>query len=168
MRKAVFLDRDGVINEKPPEDMYVRNWSEFRFRNGSIEGMRRLRELGYLIVVVTNQRGIARGLMSETDLLRIHAKMQARLAVDNACADAIYYCPHERGECDCRKPGIGMLLEAEKAHSIHKDASFLIGDSITDLQAGEWFGIRSYLLDEKTRLDQLVDAIVSGEMRELV
>ena len=94
LRRAVFVDRDGVINERLP-GAYVRSWGEFRFLWGARAGLRLLREAGYLLVAVTNQRGIGRGLMSERDLAEVHRRMQAELARAGAALDDILHCPHD-------------------------------------------------------------------------
>ena len=105
MSRAVFLDRDGVLNVKLPENRYVRSWEEFTFRDGVVEALRMLRAGGYLLIVVTNQRGIGRGLMSEEDLAGVHRRMSSELAKEGVILDAVLHCPHDVGEnCRCRKP----------------------------------------------------------------
>jgi histidinol-phosphate phosphatase family protein len=99
-RGTVFLDRDGTINVKPPEGDYVKPWDEFEFLRGAATAVRELFDAGLRVVIVTNQRGIARGLMKEEDLADIHARMVAAIGRDVP----ICHCPHDEGECDCRKP----------------------------------------------------------------
>src|SRR5579872_936711 len=109
-RRAVFLDRDGVINMKPPAGDYVRSWAEFRFVPTIADWLRLFNMLDLLVIVVTNQRGIARGLMSQADVEEIHRNMIAELAREGARIDDIFYCPHDHDdECDCRKPRTGMV-----------------------------------------------------------
>jgi histidinol-phosphate phosphatase family protein len=128
----VFLDRDGVINVKPPEGEYVRRWDEFRFLPGITEWIRRGNALGYLVVVVTNQRGVARGLVSPGDLDDIHARMVAELARAGARVDGVLVCPHEEGACQCRKPRPGLVQAAQRRWAIDMAASLVVGDSECD------------------------------------
>jgi D-glycero-D-manno-heptose 1,7-bisphosphate phosphatase len=145
-RGAVFLDRDGVINRRLP-GAYVRRWEEFRFLRGVREGLRLLKEAGYLLVVFTNQRGIGRGLMEEADLDAVHRRMGAELAKSGAAVDAIYHCPHLiEADCDCRKPKPGMLLRALAEHPIDPGRSWVIGDSLSDIAAGRAVGIPGVLV----------------------
>ena len=103
----VFLDRDGVINRKLPEGRYVTRWEEFELLPGVAETIAGWNRLGRRVILVSNQRGVALGLMTETELQRIHDRLRAQLARDGARLDAIYYCPHHRDECECRKPRTG-------------------------------------------------------------
>lgn len=145
-RKAAFIDRDGVLNE---ERAFVHRIEEFAFVPGAIEALRRLEAAGYLLVVVTNQSGIARGLYSEADYLALTEHIQQRLRAEGISLDAVEYCPHlpdapvarYRLECDCRKPKPGMLMRAIRALDIEPGASFLVGDRLSDLEAGRAAGI---------------------------
>lgn len=143
---TVFLDRDGVINAKAPEGDYVKSWAEFAFLPTALEGLGVLTEHGIRVVVVTNQRGIARGLMSEDDLADIHARMCAEVERAGGRIDAIYHCPHAGG-CDCRKPAPGLLHAAARDHAdVRFDESALVGDRVHDMQAAEAVGaLRVYL-----------------------
>jgi histidinol-phosphate phosphatase family protein len=137
MNKAIFLDRDGVINQKPKEGEYITSWAEFHLLPGAAEGIAQLNRAGYLTVVVTNQRCVAKGLLSAPKLEKIHQQMSQALLQANAKLDGIYYCPHDyEAECDCRKPAPGMLLEAARRHNIDLGSSWMIGDSEIDMQAG--------------------------------
>src|SRR5688572_5544379 len=102
--RAVFLDRDGVINRKQPEGEYVTCWEEFEILDGALEAIKLVNEAGLLAVVVTNQRGIALGRMSEDDLENIHRNLRDRLEAIGGHVDAFYHCPHDLNACDCRKP----------------------------------------------------------------
>jgi D-glycero-D-manno-heptose 1,7-bisphosphate phosphatase len=115
---TLFLDRDGVINKKIEGD-YVRSWSQFEFIDGAIEGLKILRKIFGRIIVVTNQRGIGLGLMTENDLHKIHENMQKILQENGVFIDKIYYCPHDyqKENCDCRKPKVGLALKAKKRTS---------------------------------------------------
>ncbi len=141
MTAAIFLDRDGVINEKMPEGEYVSSPEEFRLLPGAVEAIRRLNDAGYLVLVVTNQRGIARGELTEADLTAIHEKLTTALHAAGAHLDGIYVCPHEKGSCDCRKPKPGLLLQAKADFpQIDFSQSVMIGDSESDIQAGQAVG----------------------------
>ena len=140
-RPTAFLDRDGTINEKAPggSGSYVTSWAGFRFLPGAIEAMERLRAAGWRIVVVTNQRGIALGTMSREQVDEIHRRMALLAPVD-----AVYVCPHDEGECDCRKPDVGLFRAAQRddpgidfAHSV------VFGDSESDIEAGRRLGCRT-------------------------
>src|SRR4051794_28689346 len=137
-RPTVFLDRDGTINVKAPEGDYVKSPEEFDFLPGAVEAIGALREAGRRIVVVTNQRGIARGLMTEDDLAAIHARMLEATGP----LDAIYHCPHDDGQCDCRKPKPGMLLRAAADLGLRLEDAVTVGDSDSDMQAGTAAGTR--------------------------
>jgi D-glycero-D-manno-heptose 1,7-bisphosphate phosphatase len=131
---ALFLDRDGVINERLVDD-YVRDWSQFAFCEGVPFALGVLRPYFERIVVVTNQQGIGKGLMSEADLDEIHTKMMAELEEVGCKIDGIYYCPHlASAGCDCRKPATGLALQAQRDFpEIDFSDSFLVGDSESDL-----------------------------------
>lgn len=150
-RRAVFLDRDGTINE---EREYLWRVEDFVFISGAPEAIRLLREAGFLVVVVTNQSGIGRGFYDEVALERLHAHMAAELAKSGAAVDATYFCPHHprhgQGEyalkCACRKPLPGMLLAAASDLGIDLAGSYLVGDKLSDIQAGQAAGCRSLLV----------------------
>ena len=140
-RRCVFLDRDGVINEKPALHEYVRNWNEFRFLPNIEDWIRLFKALGYLVIVITNQRGVARGLMSLADVEEIHRNMMAELARRGAVIDDIFYCPHQDGECDCRKPLPGLVTQAQRKWDLDLTTSLLIGDSDADAALASRCGI---------------------------
>ncbi|MFH0824201.1 MAG: HAD family hydrolase [Pseudomonadota bacterium] len=165
LRRAVFLDRDGVINRKLPEDRYVRSVDEFHFLPGVMQALGVLRELGFLLVVVTNQRGIARGMMTEKDLDDVHAFMRDQAAKWGTPLDAVYHCPHDKWEnCSCRKPKPGMLIQASLDLDIDVARSYLAGDSDSDIKAGIAAGARTVriLPDDGTR-DAEVSPDISSE-----
>jgi D-glycero-D-manno-heptose 1,7-bisphosphate phosphatase len=140
----VFLDRDGVINRKAPEGQYVTRWEDFHVLPGVVEGITLLNRSGYCVIVVTNQRCIAKGLMTVADLEKMHQRMSDFLARAGATIDAIYYCPHEVEQfCNCRKPASGMLLDAARSCGIELPASWIIGDSDIDIEAGKNAGCRT-------------------------
>lgn len=141
--KTVFLDRDGLINQQAPEHDYIKSWEDFCFLPGVPEAIHKLNVAGYLVFVVTNQRGIARGMMRMEDVATIHEQMCRELARDGAFIQKVYVCPHEIGTCTCRKPDIGLFLQAEQEFEIDKQNSWMIGDSDSDVQAGKNYGIRT-------------------------
>jgi D-glycero-D-manno-heptose 1,7-bisphosphate phosphatase len=147
MSRAAFLDRDGVINRKPPEGDYVTRWEEFQFLPGVVEAIVLLNRADFRVIVVTNQRSVAKGLMTAGDLDSIHQRMCDTLAMNGATIDSVYYCPHElQPPCNCRKPQPGMLLSAAAAHGIDLTTSWMIGDSEVDVEAGRNAGCKTALL----------------------
>jgi D-glycero-D-manno-heptose 1,7-bisphosphate phosphatase len=146
---AVFLDRDGVINRKAPEGSYVRTLEEFVFLPGAVEGLRLLATLDVPLVVVTNQRGIALGRMSETDVEAIHDHLTAEVRAAGGRLDLILHCPHDRGTCECRKPGTAMFaLAARSLPGVELDRSVMIGDSSVDMEAARRIGAWAVLVGE--------------------
>jgi len=133
---TVILDRDGVLNRKPPQAQYVRNWSEWEWCPGSLEALALLRQAGYRTIVASNQPGIGRGLMSEADLAAVHDRMQQDVAQAGGRIDAIYYCPHgwEDG-CECRKPKPGLLFHAQRDFHLDLTRTLFIGDDERDAAA---------------------------------
>lgn len=145
-RRTVFLDRDGVINRCAPPHQYIQTWEEFQFLPGVADAIGALNRTGYLVLIVTNQRGIARGRMTTDELSALHEKMQGWLREHGAHVDAIYVCPHETGTCNCRKPDIGLFLQAEAEWPIGKETTWMVGDSASDIQAGKKYGIKTALI----------------------
>lgn len=140
MNKAIFLDRDGTLNI---DYGYVHEIDNFKFIDGAIDALRELKKMGYMLVLVTNQSGIARGYFSEDQFLQLTEWMDWSLAEQDVDLDGIYYCPHHpegKGEykedCDCRKPKPGMLLQAIKELKIDPTQSIMVGDKVEDLKAG--------------------------------
>jgi histidinol-phosphate phosphatase family protein len=144
LRPAVFLDRDGVVNRYPGAGQFVLDWSGFEFMPGVREELLRLRAAGYVLVLVTNQSGVGRGLMTQAALDEIHARMQEALGA--AKFDAIYFCPHHPDTgCPCRKPSPWMVRKAAEEHGLELARSFLIGDSGRDVAMGRAAGCRTIL-----------------------
>jgi D-glycero-D-manno-heptose 1,7-bisphosphate phosphatase len=148
MRRCVFLDRDGVINAKPKPGEYICNWREFRLIPEVVDWIRLFNALGLLVIVVTNQRGVARGFMSTADLEEIHLRMRAELADRDAYIDDVFCCVHEEDVCDCRKPAVGMIREAARKWNIDTPASIMIGDSEVDRELAQRCGMRFVLVRE--------------------
>jgi D-glycero-D-manno-heptose 1,7-bisphosphate phosphatase len=144
MNRAVFLDRDGVLNRKPPEGQYVTRWEDLEFLPGVDHAIALLKRAGFRVIVVSNQRCVAKGLLSLRDLGLIHKQMLAALAAANATIDEVYFCPHEKyPPCNCRKPRPGMLLSAAQDHGIDLVSSWMVGDSDIDVQAGKNAGCKT-------------------------
>lgn len=173
---TAFVDRDGVINHKAEDGCYVKSWSEFAFLPGAIDGLRILRRAGCRVVIVTNQRGVALGRMSAAAVDDIHDRMRAVLAPAGADVHAVYVCPHEKGTCGCRKPDVGLFLQARRDDpKIDFEASVVIGDALSDLEAGRRLGIPGVLIagerEVETRLAdararRLPIAAVAASLRE--
>jgi D-glycero-D-manno-heptose 1,7-bisphosphate phosphatase len=153
MNRAIFLDRDGTINNYVPD---LKHESQFELKKSVPEAIKAINDAGYLAIVATNQPDIAKGYFTFAELERVHEKMQALLLP--AKIDAIYVCPHhpEKGflgevpelkiVCECRKPKPGLLLRAAKEHNIDLTRSWMIGDSLTDVVTGKSAGARSILV----------------------
>jgi D-glycero-D-manno-heptose 1,7-bisphosphate phosphatase len=143
----VFLDRDGVINRKPPEGEYISRWEDVQLLPGVESAIAALHRSGRRVIVVSNQRGVALGLYTRADVDALHAQLRQHLDAHGARIDAFYYCPHDEGECDCRKPGIGMFLQAlADFPQASRTNSLLIGDSLSDIEAARNLGIPSILI----------------------
>lgn len=148
---GIFIDRDGTIND---EVDFLRNPDQLKLIPRSAEAITELNRLGLRIFILTNQSGIARGILTEDDLRGIHARLLQMLESRNARVDRIYYCPHHPEgsikqysiECDCRKPKTGMLQKAAKEYGIDLSRSYIIGDKMTDIQAGNNCGARAILV----------------------
>jgi len=149
--KAIFLDRDGVINKEVGQLSDIKDFLMYGF---AARAVKKINQSGYLAVVITNQPMIAKGFMTERDLRTIHQKMESQLKLGGSRLDAIYYCPHhpERGfkgevkklkiKCKCRKPEVGMIKKAVKDFNIDLKQSFFIGDASTDAKTAKNAGIR--------------------------
>ena len=139
---SLFLDRDGVINRRLPGD-YVQNWEQFEFLPGVLEAMSRFAGVFGTIVIVTNQRGIGRGLMTEQDLRQVHDRMLDELTKNGGRVDRIYHCPHDiAAHCDCRKPGIALALRAKRDFDrIEFARSIMVGDAASDMNFAERAGL---------------------------
>ena len=147
---TAFLDRDGTVNRKAPEGDYVKSWEEFHFLPGAKEAIILLNEAGIRVVLITNQRGIALGRMSEEELEEINRRMLAELSCEGAQVAAVYHCPHDTGTCDCRKPATGMLLQAQRdLPEIDFSRSVVIGDSPSDMEAGRAVGAHRVLISDR-------------------
>jgi D-glycero-D-manno-heptose 1,7-bisphosphate phosphatase len=150
MRRCVFLDRDGVINFKPEPNEYIRTWAEFRIIPSIADWIRLFNALDLLVIVVTNQRGVALGQIAAEDLARIHKEMKEELLRLGARIDDIFCCVHEEGTCNCRKPRPAMVMEAARKWEIDLTQSLLIGDSPRDEELALVCGMHFIAVDEGT------------------
>jgi len=167
MNRAVFLDRDGVINRKAPGEGYVTIWEQMHFLPDVAKAITLLNRAGFLVIIVSNQRCVAKGLMTARDLDALHRRMCENLAAAGATIDAIFYCPHEvQPPCGCRKPAPGMLLAAARAHQIDLNDSWMIGDSEIDVEAGKNAGCKTARLSNGTE-DGKAD-IVAASLLEAI
>jgi D-glycero-D-manno-heptose 1,7-bisphosphate phosphatase len=143
----VFLDRDGVINLKSPEGKYIGHWDHFHFLPGVEEAIAALNRSGRTVIVVTNQRGVALGYYTKADVDAIHEALQKHLAQHAARIDAFYFCPHDKNECNCRKPKTGLFEEAfQDFPGASATNSIVIGDSLSDIQAARNLGAPSIFI----------------------
>jgi D-glycero-D-manno-heptose 1,7-bisphosphate phosphatase len=164
-RRAVFLDRDGVLNV---DRGYVFKPEDFEWMAGAVEALRRINDAGYLAVLVTNQSGIARQYYTEVDFAALTAWMTRELMAKGARLDAVYHCPHHVDgsdaalaiACECRKPKPGMLLRAIADLNIDAGQSLLIGDNLRDMEAAQAAGVSGYLF-EGGNLDAFVAPLLA-------
>jgi len=164
--RTAFLDRDGTLNVKAPEGEYVTRPEDLRLLPGAAEAVRRLNQAGVFVVLVTNQRGIARGLLSLDAYARVMSRLADDLAAGGAHLDAVYMCPHKAASCGCRKPAPGLLLRAAREHpGIDLASAVTVGDAESDVLAGARAGTRTIRLSGQpvtTRADHLVPDLAAA------
>ena len=163
MRRAVFIDRDGVICRN--RDDYVKSWDEFIFLPGALEALARLARLDLYIVVVTNQSAINRGIVSAEVVEDINVRMVRAIEAAGGRVDRVMYCPHRPDEhCDCRKPQPGMLLTAANDLGVDLSQSYLVGDAETDIQAGRAVRCHRYLVLTGRGRRHLIRCLIHGKL----
>lgn len=159
---TLFLDRDGVINVKL-EERYVRNSNEFYFMQGALVAISKLSKLFKRILIVTNQQGIGKGIMTEDDLNLLHSFMTSEIGKLNGKIDKIYFCPHlDTENCNCRKPNPGMINQAiADFPEIDRQNSYLIGDSDSDIEAGNRMNLNTVKVDNEYTLAKWTAELMS-------
>jgi D-glycero-D-manno-heptose 1,7-bisphosphate phosphatase len=167
MLSAVFLDRDGVINVN--RDDYVKSWREFRFLPGAPAAVARLSSAGVRVFVVTNQAVINRGLVSRPRIEALNARMLRELRKRGGVVEAVACCPHREDEgCACRKPRAGLIFNLARRYAIDLSASALIGDALTDIEAGQSAGCRTVLVLTGRGSSELQRAALMGKKGFLI
>lgn len=168
MNKAVFLDRDGTINK---DIGYLYRIEELEFLPNAIKAIKILNEVGFLVIVITNQSGVARGYYSEEDIEVLHNHINELLKEYGAHIDAFYYCPHHpddgigmyKVDCNCRKPRTGLIEDAIIDYKIDRNKSYMIGDKKSDIEAGINANLKgSYQIDREKNLLEIVNTIIEN------
>ncbi len=160
MQKAIFLDRDGVINKELGD--YVCKFEDFHIHTYNFDALKTLVKKGYLILVATNQGGIAKGWYSVDELTKMHDHLKKVYSENGIEISGIYYCPHHplfTGNCDCRKPKPGMLLQGIKDFDLDASQSYFIGDKTTDVDAANAAGVNGILINIDQPLSEILDLI---------
>ncbi len=164
LHKAIFFDRDGVINKERKD--YVKTVSELEIFSNIVIPIKKLIKMGFLIVVITNQSAINRGFTTHQDISDIHSTIQQFLQKNDARIDNFYYCPHKPDEhCDCRKPNPGLILRAVSELKIDLQKSWMIGDNETDVEAAVKAGCKYYKINSNDELPVIVDKILDEDIK---
>jgi D-glycero-D-manno-heptose 1,7-bisphosphate phosphatase len=161
MNKAVFFDRDGVINHDPGDYTYL--LEEFKINDGIITSLKKLYDKGYLLILITNQGGIAKGIYKQSHVEAIHAFLNNELKKSGIKLTEIYYCPHhsEVEKCLCRKPGSLLIEKAIARFAIDPKKSFMIGDKQRDVEAAEKVGVKGIKVGLNENIEKHIDQIIS-------
>jgi D-glycero-D-manno-heptose 1,7-bisphosphate phosphatase len=161
MKKAVFLDRDGVLNFELGD--YVSDINDFKVLEFVPAQLKRLQDAGYLLIIITNQGGIAKGLYTHEELAEMHQKLTDTLKVSGVQLTEIYYCQHHPlfSKCLCRKPGSIMIEKALSKYSIAPELSYMIGDKERDIEAASAAGVKGLLIEANENWAFLVDEILN-------
>ena len=171
MNKAIFLDRDGTINV---EKHYLFKIEDFEFLPGAIAALKKLQDAGFLLIIITNQSGIARGYYSEGDFFKLNTWMLEELKWHDVIITDVYFCPHlpdanverYRKACECRKPNLGMFEQAVVEHNIDIGRSFAIGDKLRDCVICEKTDCRGFLIGAQEK-DVVIEEVRSGKRRNI-
>jgi D-glycero-D-manno-heptose 1,7-bisphosphate phosphatase len=165
--RAVFLDRDGVLTREKPD--YVKSAEELEILPIQLDGLKKTRERGFTLVIITNQSAVNRGLTTHEEMGKIHQKLVTELARRGCILDAVYYCPHRPDEkCNCRKPEPGLIFKAAQDLDIDLSKSWMVGDKAIDAEAGRRAGCRIQLVrTNKGDLDEAIARILNAEEQSL-
>jgi D-glycero-D-manno-heptose 1,7-bisphosphate phosphatase len=168
MNKAVFLDRDGVINNDEGF-YYVYKPEDFIINEGVLDSIAMLSKKGFLVIVISNQGGIAKGIYSKSDTELLNKLLFERVEKHGGKITEIYYCPHheEKGLCLCRKPSSLLIEKAIARFNIDKNLSYLIGDSQRDIEAARNAGIKGILIPKNSNITNICESIISGEIEQI-
>jgi heptosyltransferase-2 len=160
---TVFLDRDGTLNH---DAGYITSPTELVLFPGVVEAIARLKQVGSRVVLITNQSGIARGLMTENDLHMIHRKLERELEMQGGCLDGIYFCSHHPDDaCQCRKPKPGLIQQATKELDLKLSHSYYVGDKVIDMQLANTVGSKAVLVMTSEYSQEAVRAMEHNEIR---
>ena len=160
-QNAIFLDRDGVINEK--RDDYVKSVSELKIFSYAAKSIKKLHDLGFVVIVITNQSAINRGLMTHNQLEIIHNTIQENLISSKTKIDAFYFCPHKPDEnCLCRKPNSELIVRASNDFDIDLKSSWMIGDNDSDVLAGKNAGCQGVKIENNSDLPNTIKHILKN------
>lgn len=166
-KKYIFLDRDGTTNVRPKKAEYIVKSSDFIWLDGAKEAIKMLNDAGYFVIMISNQAGIARGVMTVEDFENVQNKMKAELAEIGAHIDAVYYCPHGWDDnCECRKPRPGMLYKAQKDYSINLTECVMIGDDERDIITAHNADMKGILVSDTYKLIDAVKDILNNNIKD--
>ena len=163
MQKAIFLDRDGVINSDVGH-YYIYRVEDFVINKGIINSLKRFQDAGYILIVITNQGGVAKGIYSCEDVNKVHHYLETILKENGILLQENYYCPHHEtvASCKCRKPSPYMINQAIKKYNIDISMSYLIGDSKRDIEAAEAAGVKGIKIEANEDISSYCDRIIKG------
>ncbi len=166
-QKYIFIDRDGVTNERPPKAEYVCNPEDFKWLPNAREAIKKLNDAGYIVIEISNQAGIARGVMTHLDFENVQKKMLSDLEEIGAKIDDVYYCPHGWDDnCECRKPKPGMIFQAQKDYSINLSKCVLIGDDERDIITAHNANMKGILVSDTYTLMDAVNDVLNGIVKD--
>jgi D-glycero-D-manno-heptose 1,7-bisphosphate phosphatase len=161
VKKFIFLDRDGVLNKKLKKGKYVTKLSEIKWRKGSLEALKILKDNGFKTIIATNQAGIGHGIMSKKEVKKIHTNMSKQVKKAGGSLDYIYVCPHHPGEkCICRKPMTGLFHEAQADLNLDFSKMYFIGDQISDKKAAKKLKLKYLHIKPRERLHKKIIKIL--------
>ena len=157
-KKIILIDRDGVINVKAPKGQYIESWDDFKWISDTVDSMKQLSRDGFSFIVITNQAGVARGMVSKEELTRIHMLMAEKLKNEGVKVLGIYVCPHHwDDDCECRKPKPGLFNKVAEDHLLRMDKTLYIGDDIRDCQASYRAGCGSVFIRNNRKSEAVED-----------